>query len=518
MQLRDYQQNGVDEVSRKIGAGHRRLCFQLATGGGKTITFSALIQRYIVANPNKRVLIAVHREELLKQARSTLYEFAGIVAHPIVAGVRYAPPSQVYVAMVETANNRLKNNPKWFGDVGMLIVDECHLGNHKKLYEYFPQDLIIGFTATPISSSKKDPLNNYFDDIISAIDIPDLIEQGALTPNRTYHIKNINRKALSIKGGEFDNKVMGTAFSSGKHVQNTVDAYEKFGKNTKAVVFNCNIEHSKLVTQAFVDRGYNARHFDGMTNKKIRAEALEWLHNTPDAILNNVGVLTTGFDEKSIETIIINRSTMSLPLWLQMTGRGSRLWPGKQYFTIIDLGSNAITHGDWCAPRDWVDLFHNPERPRTDKEGIVPQKECPGCEALVPAQATTCPFCGFDMTRTVQYDKGIPEFELVTKNIRTIDVHAIIEQSFARSDNAYYPLHVIKGSIVAEARRKSDKITTEQVYTLLAAFHEKVQEWCKEKKKNYDQWHKDTTAKWLFEEIKRQFGWEPATLTLDIAI
>lgn len=515
---RYYQQKAVDKMFRKTREnGLRKLCVQAATGAGKTVIFSTYINQALQQQPDKRVLITVHREELLKQARKTLFDWYGIVAQPIVSGVRYAPSAQVYVSMVETANNRLKTNPRWFGDVGTMIVDECHRGEHKKLYGYFPDQNIFGFSATPISSSKKDPLNNYFEDIVTTIDIPELIEQKALTPNRTYHIKNINREKLSKLGmsnGDFDNKKMGAVFSTGKHVQNTVDAYEKFSKGTKAIVFNCNREHNELVYQEFTRRGYPCMHYDSKMDKSLRKVVLDWYAATTGAILCNVDIFTTGFDDPSVQTIIVNRSTMSVALWLQMTGRGSRLFLGKQFFTIIDMGGNALSHGDWCAPRDWTYLFHNPDAPSKDKEGIIPQKECIQCEALIPTQAKICPFCGADNSKTLLYDDGIPEFELVTTGIKNINVERIVVDSLGRND--YYALHNIKGQIVSDARRRSATITTEQVYELLSAYHSKVQEWCKIKGKNFDQWHKDTTANWLFDEIENKFGWAKPKLSLAI--
>jgi hypothetical protein len=100
----------------------------------------------------------------------------------------------------------------------------------------FPKPLIIGFTATPISASKKDPLKNHFQDIVCGIDIPDLIKlwkqdptQG-LVENRTFHIANVNRKDLKVaSNGEFDERLMGNLFSGVKHVQNTIAAYQKYG-------------------------------------------------------------------------------------------------------------------------------------------------------------------------------------------------------------------------------------------------------------------------------------------------
>lgn len=195
-ELRQYQTTGINKLAHKFSLGILRIIFQLATGGGKTVTFAGLIHRYL-SKQQKKVLILVHREELLQQAYKTLFQWYGITAAPITANINYLPNVMVYVAMVETANNRLKKNPNYFGNIGLVIVDECHIGNFKKLYDYFKTALIIGFTATPISSSKKDPLKNHFQDIVCGIDIPELIESGSLVPNRTIHIKNIDRKAQS---------------------------------------------------------------------------------------------------------------------------------------------------------------------------------------------------------------------------------------------------------------------------------------------------------------------------------
>jgi type I site-specific restriction endonuclease len=71
--------------------------------------------------------------------------------------------------------------------------------------------------------------------------------------------------------------------------------------------------------------------------------------------------LTTGFDEPSVETIILNRATKSLTLYFQMIGRGSRVLPTKSEFTVIDLGNNMVRFGDWSAPVDWKQLFRAPD-------------------------------------------------------------------------------------------------------------------------------------------------------------
>jgi type I site-specific restriction endonuclease len=78
--------------------------------------------------------------------------------------------------------------------------------------------------------------------------------------------------------------------------------------------------------------------------------------------LTSVSILTTGFDEPSVQAIILNRATKSLTLYYQMIGRGSRRMNGKKFFNIIDLGNNAARFGTWDRVVDWQDVFQHPDR------------------------------------------------------------------------------------------------------------------------------------------------------------
>jgi type I site-specific restriction endonuclease len=89
---------------------------------------------------------------------------------------------------------------------------------------------------------------------------------------------------------------------------------------------------------------------------------VKWFKDTPDAILTSVGILTTGFDEPTVETIILNRATRSLTLYHQMIGRGSRRLPNKSEFKIIDLGNNVRRFGYWQDYINWHDAFRFPDR------------------------------------------------------------------------------------------------------------------------------------------------------------
>lgn len=502
-ELRPYQNLAIDKVAYKVGEGKKRIIFQLATGGGKTVTFAGLANRFLNRN-QKKIVILVHREELLKQACRTLWEWYELVAAPVMAGNTYLPNRMAYAAMVETAYNRLKKNPNYFGNVGLVIVDECHIGNFKKLYDLFPNAIIIGFTATPISGSKKDPLKNYFEDIVCGIDIPELIQQGSLVKNKTIHIVNVKRSELKLKNGEFDETVMGNVYSSAKHVMNTIASYRAYSEGKKAIIFNCNIDHSKKVNDAFNSFGFPSRHLDGETPAHERAAILKWFKDTPNAVLNNVGILTTGFDEPSVQTVIINKSTMSLPLWLQMTGRGSRPFPGKDFFTIIDMGGNAITMGDWCAPRDWNHTFFNPAKPK--EGGEAPSKACVKCRTVIHASIKICPHCGALNQKKASYDEMPVSFELLVRDRPFhIDVKKMLKDNSQYKD--YYTLFQLRRNMIMHIKKvwRLKFLDESSVHKIRMQHQEYVKQWCEATGKKYDNWHKNKTDDGLMEDLKKVF-------------
>jgi type I site-specific restriction endonuclease len=100
---------------------------------------------------------------------------------------------------------------------------------------------------------------------------------------------------------------------------------------------------------------------DNTSSPEDRREILSWFKKTPDAILTSVGILTTGFDEPTVESIILNRATKSLTLYFQMIGSGSENCLIKTNFTVIDLGNNAARFGLWSEPVDWQHIFKSPE-------------------------------------------------------------------------------------------------------------------------------------------------------------
>jgi superfamily II DNA or RNA helicase len=470
MTLRPYQETFINNIAASLRS-NRKVVAQLATGGGKTVCFSAICDRFTARNTSD-ILILVHREELLAQATKAIR----IPTQSVTAGMKSIPHARVYVAMVETAYKRLDK----FTNIGLVIVDEVHIGNFTKVIEHFTSQYIIGFTATPLAARKTNPLRNYFDDIVCGIDIPDLIEQGFLCPELTYSAAQIvDRAKLKMKAGEFDAAQMAAAFKAPKYIETTVNAYKAHSLGQKTIIFNCNVEHSMAVNAAFQAAGFNSRHLDA--DSADRAEVLQWFANTPDAILNNIGIATTGFDQPDIETVIVNKATASMPLWLQMCGRGARPHNIKLAFTIIDLGGNCITHGLWSSPRNWSDIFHNPKKPG---EGVAPVKECPDCGALMHTAVRLCD-CGHVFPVIKPKDEAIEKFIQVSK---AIDVKKLIESHAHNKE--YRSLFVLIEQVFNKAVRIFHNLTPQHHAQIEKEIHELARLWCREKGKRFDQYHR----------------------------
>lgn len=498
MELRQYQQSFNDSIIKSVFE-HKKIIAQLATGGGKSICFSAIAHRFCEKFTDKAVLILVHRKELLNQGRRTMYKAFGLSAQPIVAGMKYIPPAQVYIGMIETVWNRIDK----LQNIGLVIIDEAHINSFAKIHQHFTDAYFIGFSATPVSANKHKPLKRYYHNIVCGVSIQYLIEQGSLCQNITIAPEDtVERAKLTLKNGEFDDGLMALQFSQKRYINNTVQAYLKHSANTKAIIFNITIEHSQMVCLAFCENGLPARHLDGTMDAQTRTETLEWFSNTHNGILCNVGIATTGFDEPSIETVIVNKAIMSMPLWLQMCGRGARPTPAKAMFRIIDMGANGITHSDWSYDRDWETLFWNPPKAGDGGGGVAPVKDCPQCRCLIAAQCRTCPQCGYEYPAPeVEFDTDpLGDFIVITKGI---DPAKLIEENKHKKE--YYPFFEIGRQLAIQAKNTVPAMTTETADFIFVQYERLAKEWCSNVGKKYNKWHSDTAKAHLFEQLQGNF-------------
>jgi len=402
MKLRKYQVELKQMTKSLFMKGLMAVILCAPTGSGKTVTFADIALDSV--KNGSIVMIAVDRSELLEQAKEKLIDY-GLNPAIIKSGKTMRKNANCYVATVQTLKKRV------FPEINLLIVDEAHKQIFDPVIRIYKAAgvYIIGATATPKRTGKMTQMSDIYDEIVETVTISDLIKEGFLVPAITYSVK-MDASKIKVVGNEYDNKEMFDMFDKKQLYDGVVEKYLKLTPNTKAICFNVNVEHSKKVTQAFIDAGISSAHVDGTTPEKQRKDIFAAFKSGTIQVLNNVDVATTGFDEWTIETVIVNRITLSLSLWLQMAGRGSRITPfelqgllgflQKTHFNLLDMGGNVYKLGFWEQERTWS-LTHK----RSEKEGIAPVKECPeekydergfqGCGCIIPAPAPKCKHCGY---------------------------------------------------------------------------------------------------------------------------
>lgn len=364
-ELYHYQKADIDAIFEKFEGkpDNYHLLYQLPTGGGKTVIFSEIARRYI-EKYNRKVLVLTHRIELSKQTSKMLKSFGvkNTIIDSAVKDLPYDNDYSCYVAMVETLNNRLKDKKFHMDYVGLVIIDEAHYNSFRKLFTYFKNSLFLGVTATPLSSNIELPMYETYSELIVGEPIRSLINKGYLAEAVMY---GYDVELTSLKLGINGDYTVGSSdelYSRAAMQDLLLQSYLSRAQGKKTLIFNNGIYTSLYVYETFKAAGLPIKHLDNRTPDMERKKILSWFHKTPDAILTSVSILTTGFDEPTVEAIILNRATRSLTLYFQMIGRGSRRLPNKDSFTVIDLGNNVQRFGLWSDPVDWQYIFKHPEQ------------------------------------------------------------------------------------------------------------------------------------------------------------
>lgn len=361
--LYSYQKGAIDRIFKQFedAADDYHLLYQLPTGGGKTVIFSEIVRQYLKTH-KKRVLVLTHRIELCKQTSNMLTEFG--VVNKIIdskADLSDQKDYSCFVAMVETLNNRLTDEKLDISDIGLVIIDEAHYNSFTKLFKFFYQSFLLGVTATPLSSNVELPMTDNYDELIVGESIESLIENNFLASAKMFSY-NVGLTSLTVgANGDYTVKSSEDLYTNSDMLYKLTAAYEERSKGKKTLIFNNGIKTSLMVYDTFRRLGYPVAHLDNTASKKERKGILDWFKITPGAILTSVSILTTGFDEPTVESIILNRATKSLTLYYQMIGRGSRILENKDSFDVIDLGNNFHRFGHWGSDLDWQRIFRSPD-------------------------------------------------------------------------------------------------------------------------------------------------------------
>ena len=401
IQLRNYQQNTINALRKAIQSGKRKLIMCAPTGAGKTVMFSFMLKSAIAKG--KKCMVLTHRTELLSQAGGILSNL-GCELVNLDAKLKRLPDANLYVAMTQTLARRI-SNPEYktlLSEIDLIIIDESHLQSFNSLLNH-TNGIVIGATATPIRSGNQASLDEFYEDIIEECTISQLIADGFLAKPNYYGFK-IDLKGIKTKGGDYDGESLGDYMSRNKIFNGVYENYQRITPNKKALIFAPNVSSSQKLVTELQNKGLPIKHLDA--NTPNRADILHWFENTPNAMLSNVGILTAGYDHDKIEVVILYRATKSLPLYLQMVGRGSRVHQTKTEFTILDFGNNIYTHDFWHIDREWK------LEKEVKEKGVAPVKSCKNCDAILPAVAKFCEYCGAEQPKTAEQIKEELTIEL----------------------------------------------------------------------------------------------------------
>lgn len=379
MELRDYQNELISKIKASFRAGNRHIVAVLGCGGGKSV-----IQGTIAANANRkgnRVLFLVHRLELVQQITETFRQ-CGITE---LTEIRMVQSTYRHVDELRTPD--------------IIITDEAHHSTapmYRKIYDAFPDAILLGFTATPIRLNRGG-LGEVYSDLVTSVSTRWLIDNSYLSDYRCYSVPLADTSKLHVRAGEFKADEVAALMDSKTIYGETVRQWERLAPGKKTIVYTASVETAHKTAGEFMQAGYSAAALDGNTKADVRAETVEKFRRGEVTILCNCELFGEGFDVPDCECAVLLRPTMSLTLYIQQSMRCMRYKPGKTAI-IIDHVGNAYRHGLPDDTREWS------LEPKKKQESIVKIRECKYCFAVFSPRLDKCPCCGHEVTHEIRTD------------------------------------------------------------------------------------------------------------------
>lgn len=351
IQLRPYQEESIQSVLDALKSGEKRLGISLATGSGKTVIFSHLIDQVPAPTAEAtQTLILAHRQELVEQAARHCRDLYPEKTVDVEMAKKYASGvADITVASVATLRSpeRLARlDPSRFK---LILVDEAHhivASSYMDVLRHFHltnkcergQTALVGVSAT-FSRHDGLKLGAAIDRIVYHKDYVDMIEDKWLsdvifTTART----GVNLSKVKVSGGDFQTGALSRAVNNDETNAITVRAWlEKAGRRKSTLVFCVDLAHVTSLTAMFRQHGIDARFITGDTPAQERTQRLDAFRAGEYPVLLNCGIFTEGTDIPNIDCVVLARPTQSRNLLVQMVGRGLRKFQGKKDCHVIDM-------------------------------------------------------------------------------------------------------------------------------------------------------------------------------------
>lgn len=434
MQLRGYQQDAVDSFFADAQKHPRDAqLIAMPTGTGKSLVIAEVCRR--AADAGLRILVLHRSKELVAQNRERYTQVdpqgearAGCYAASM--GIRDTE-DQVIFASVQSIFKRGSE----FGVRQLVICDESHQIPQesesqyqtllKELRRTFPASKLLGLTATPyrmkggvIHGGK----GAMFDRLSYNAPLGEMFDSGYLTRPITLDVATVDLSGVKVVRGDYEKAAMQNAFL-GRSITGEIVAASNAQALKSVLVFTSGVSHAELIKEELGQLGERVEVITGMTLPLVRSEILHQFSVGRVRFLVNVDVLTTGFDCSRIDGVVIARGTQSPGLFMQMVGRGTRLHEGKLACMVMDYGGNIALHGPVDSSTYGIDTIKDP----TTGDGTPPQRVCPSCFEVQPAQNRKCQKCGLDFP--------IREKDLVTtsESITIVQTdHVVKETTYKR--------------------------------------------------------------------------------------
>ena len=379
---RYYQHNAISKALEKIAQGSDRILLTLATGTGKTAIAFQLAWKLFHSRWNlggkptrrPRILFLADRNILANQA------FNSFSAFPEDALVRIAPSEirkkgqvpkngsiffTIFQTFMSGKNADGKASP-YFGEYpedffDFIIIDECHRGganyesNWRSILEYFSPAVQLGLTATPKRDNNADTYA-YFGEPVYIYSLKEGINDGFLTPFRLKQIDTTLDEYIytgddQVEEGEvqFGKQYTEAEFNRiieiKEREEHRVKLFmEQIDQNQKTLVFCATREHA-LAVRDLINQISTSTNPDYCARVTANDGAIGEQHlkvfqdneKTIPTILTTSQKLSTGVDARNVRNIVLMRTVNSMIEFKQIIGRGTRLYEGKDYFTVYDF-------------------------------------------------------------------------------------------------------------------------------------------------------------------------------------
>ena len=382
VKLRPYQQEGIKKIFEAWSPqklNFMKVLFQMPTGTGKTTVFSEIVRKAQLKN--KKVLIVVHRSELVEQIVERLAKFqvkAGIIS----ANLNRTPYLDVQVATIQTLSRREKP------PADIVIIDECHhskAATYRRLWDIYSSSRFLGVTATPTRMSGEG-FKELYDILIPLGSLSYFFGNGFLAQIKHLVCGIPDLSDVKQKMRDYEIKMLRNVMLDNSLMANLVKSYQKYIPGKKTIVFAVDIEHSKEIVKRYQKAEIPAVHLDSKTSTTERREILQKFKDGEYLVLSNVDIVSEGFDVPDCEAVQLARPTKSLALYLQQVGRCMRPLPGKEYGFVLDNAGLWLEHGLSYIDRDWTlegkkkrrnSSVILPEVVGYDDEGVIRQVKKP---------------------------------------------------------------------------------------------------------------------------------------------